>query len=203
MIKWTSASQICRLGAEACLFLFIHRLKVNYLPVSSFCQENHYCMWQVRALWFFLFFWPRRQRHPASVRVISVSLSWGGFKASSALDFGCTYYKACINICIQFIHTISMKPSVFERTKSYDAFIPTLMKHNRYLSSSQLWCDLILLVFPIKDQEPPPPPHPSSPSFIQGQLSSSQLSVFLWQKAADNRAIGTDGRTADSKNSWF
>lgn len=129
---------------------------------------------------FFLFFWPRRQRHPASVRVISVSLSWGGFKASSALDFGCTYYKACINICIQFIHAISMKPSVFERTKSYDAFIPTLMKHNRYLSSSQLWCDLILLVFPIKDQEPPPTPSPIF-TFLHSRSIEFQsvISVFM------------------------
>lgn len=83
MIKWTSTSHICRLGAEACLFLFINRVNVNYLPVSSFGQENHYCMWQVRALWFcifFFFFWSRCQQPPSSIRVISICLSWCGLK---------------------------------------------------------------------------------------------------------------------------
>lgn len=169
MIKWTSTSHICRLGAETCLFLFIHRVNVNYLPVSSFGQENHYCMWQVQSvviLHFFFFFWSRCQQPPASIRVISICLSRCGLKASSALDFDWIHKKKMVSSSnlwrcwyLPCAHEgSSTKPAFFERTRSHDAFTPALMKHSCYLSSSQLWCDLILLVFLIKDQEQPPSP---------------------------------------------
>lgn len=69
--------------------------------------------------------------------------------------------------------------------------------------SSDVISSCLYSLLKTRNTPPLPPLHTPSPSFIQGQLSSSQLSVFLWQKAADNRAISTDGRTADSKNSWF
>lgn len=41
----------------ACLFLFIHNVNMNNLPVSSFLSaENHYCTWQAKGLGIFFFF---------------------------------------------------------------------------------------------------------------------------------------------------
>lgn len=40
----------------ACLFLFIHNVNMNNLPVSSFLSvENHYCTWQAKGLGIFFF----------------------------------------------------------------------------------------------------------------------------------------------------
>lgn len=71
--------------------------------------------------------------------------------------------------------------------------------HYCYISSYQL----ILLYSSLETRDP----HPLS-LLLTILLSrsiefSSQLSVFLWQKTADNRAISLDGRTAWSWNSWF
>lgn len=89
-----------------------------------------------------------------------------------------------------------MKLFFFERTKSYDAFTPILMKHYRYLSSSHLWCDLILLVFPIKDQEPmpPPPTHLHLPTFKVNWVPVSYQCFYDRKPQIRARSAQMEGR---------
>lgn len=149
-----------------CFYLFIGWMWIIYQSAVLVRRIIIVCGRLERCDFVYIFFFLSRcQQPPASIRVISICLSRCGFKASSALDFDWIHKKTVSSSNLWRCWYLpcahegsSIKPAFFERTRSHDAFTPALMKHSCYLSSSQLWCDLILLVFLIKDQEQHPSP---------------------------------------------